>query len=115
MAVALVVRRERAGGAPVVVERADDALDPAAVPLHDLLRCPALHRPAERIADGGADQRAGRPVLQGRGTGATGGTGFTGDGLATTVTGVTGRIRVACGSAVGAAAGVCSLAYVMCG
>ena len=58
--VALVVRRDGAGGAPVRVERPDDAGHPAAVALLDLLGRPALGRAAERVADRGAGQHAAR-------------------------------------------------------
>ncbi len=62
--VALVVRRDGAGRAPVLVPGADDAVHAAAVPFHDLVRGPALHRAAERVADGGSDESAAGPVLQ---------------------------------------------------
>ncbi len=64
VSVALVVRRDGAGGAPVLVPRADDAVHAAAVPFDDLVRGPALHRAAERVADGGADEGSAGPVLQ---------------------------------------------------
>jgi len=51
--VALVVRRDRPGGAPVVVPRTDDADHPAAVPLPDRLRSPALDGSTDRGADEG--------------------------------------------------------------
>lgn len=51
MPVALVVRRDRPGVAPVRVEWWHDPGDPAAVPRDDLLGCPALCGIAERIAD----------------------------------------------------------------
>ncbi|MNW50572.1 hypothetical protein D3C74_280250 [compost metagenome] len=50
--VALVVRRDGAGVLPVGVVRPDDARDPPAVPLLDLLRRPTFRRPAQRVADG---------------------------------------------------------------
>ena len=67
VAVALVVRRDGAGGAPVVaVPGADDAVDAAAVALDDLLGGVALDGAAERVADGRADEGAGDPFIQGR-------------------------------------------------
>ncbi len=65
VAVALVVRGEGAGGAPLVaVPGADDAVDPAAVPLGDLLGAVALDRTAEGVADRRADQGAGDPFVE---------------------------------------------------
>ena len=47
-----------------VAHRLDDALDPAAVVLVDLVRLPALGGAAERVADGGAGEAADGTVGQ---------------------------------------------------
>ncbi|CAK7285447.1 hypothetical protein SGPA1_31320 [Streptomyces misionensis JCM 4497] len=65
VAVALVVRRQGAGGAPgVAVPGADDAAHPAAVPFGDLLGGVPLDGSAEGVTDGGADEGAGDPLVQ---------------------------------------------------
>ena len=58
VAVALVERRERLLDPAGPPDRLDDALDPAAEVVVDLVRLPALRRPAERVADRRGGQAA---------------------------------------------------------
>jgi hypothetical protein len=62
--VALPERRERLDRVPLVADRGDDPLDVAADVLADLVRLPALRRPAEGVADGGARERRRRTIAQ---------------------------------------------------
>ena len=59
VAVALVVRRDRPGVAPVLVERRDDPGDEAAVALLDVVGGVALGGAAEGVTHGCAAERAG--------------------------------------------------------
>ena len=66
VAVALVVRGDRPGVAPVLVERRDDARDVAAVARLDLVGRVALGGAAEGVADGGAGEARRPPVRRAR-------------------------------------------------
>src|SRR5262245_7627289 len=65
--VTTVIRAERVCRAPLIIERRDDAFDPAAVALEDLLRGVPLGRSSEGVAARRAHEAPGGAVEQRRG------------------------------------------------